>query len=171
MSSGAINYDWTKTEPQILVDMLKADNKAVNLDEEMLSFGVPEAINLINGQTHNTKVLVTATPLAPFYGSQYHYYHRVDINEFVFPGITNLIFYIYEQGDKESLAAEINRRLGINISADKLDIEIPTSPTEEVDLIIKDSLCYMGELKLRYDFYVPELPHVIKKVDLDGFFY
>lgn len=172
MSSGIIEYDWTKPEPQILVDMIQADNTAVVISEDMLIFGIPETITPNAERSHNTKVLISATPAAPFYGSQNHYYHRVDINDFIFSGITNTLFYLVEHGTKETLAEELSERLGVYLTADKLDIEIPEEPTDNVVVRISDtSLCYFGEFTIRYEWYIPDLAVVIKKTDFEGFYF
>lgn len=172
MSSGTFLYDWTKPEEHILIDMIQADNPRVALDYTMMTFGKPEEliIDESTGRTHNTKVLVSATATSKFYGDQFHYYHRVDINEFIYEGITNLNFNISEHGTLEHLVHALNERLGINLRPDMVVVDIPTHTDSA--LVVKihdDSLCYYGELIIRYVGIHMELSDAITRVDLTGF--
>lgn len=169
MSSGAIVYDWTQPEEKIIVDMIRADNYDRPLTPAMLSFGLPEPISPTPGMTHNTRVMLSATPVAPFTGSQLHRYHRVDIGNFVFTGTTDLNFILQNYTTVEELVTELSTRLGVYLTADKVVFDLP-QVAGTYNLVISDtSLCYYGEITLEFSDIQFPLDDVIPDPDLIGF--
>lgn len=170
MASGDISYDWTQSEEQILVDMIRADNPT-NLTLSMVSFGQPYPLTPTQERTHNTAVEVSATPTAPFTGSQIHRYHRVDIEDFVFDPVSVLSFYLDYVKDNDTLVGLLSERLGINLTIDKIVFDFPTAEGNYVLKIADHSLCYYGELELRFYNDILELSDVVINNNLVGFEY
>lgn len=169
MSSGAIIYDWTQPEEKILVDMIRADNYDRPLTTAMLSFGQPEPLTPTEALTYNTRVLLSATVAAPFTGSQYHRYHRVDINNFVYPEVTNLHFIIQNYESVEEIVAELSIRLGVYLTSDKVIMQMPDAPGTYIVTVADHSLCYYGSLSLEFSELQYPLEEVIPAPNLAGF--
>lgn len=171
MSSGAIIYDWTQPEEKIIVDMIRADNYDRPLTVDMLTFGVPEPIVPTSALTYNTRVLLSATVAAPFTGSQYHRYHRVDINNFVYPGITNLNFLLEDYDSVEEIVAELSARLGVYLTTDTVELTMPTTAGTYIARIASRSLCYIGQLALEFSATQYALDDIIPENHLKGFYH
>lgn len=171
MSSGTIEYDWTQTEEQILVDMIRADNQQRPLTTAMISFGTPEELIPVSNETYNAAVMVSATASAPFRGSQRHRYHRVPVSSFVYQNVTNLTFVIEDYEDPDVFAAELSNRLDIYLTADKLIYDYPTEVNSVPVTISDNSLCYYGTINVFFVNKIMYLDDVIVNQDLVGFGY
>lgn len=171
MSSGTIEYDWTQPEEKILVDMIRADNNNRPLTTDMITFGPPVQLVPTTDATWNTSVLVSATPVAPFRGSQTHRYHRVPIQNFVYENTTDLVFVLQEYPTLEAFVEEVSRRIEVNLTLDKVVFDYPTSAGTYTLTIAQHSLCYYGSIDVTFVDAITPLPEVVANNDLLGFFH
>lgn len=169
MSSGTIEYDWTQPEEKILVDMIRADNNGRPLTTDMITFGPPVQLVPTTDATWNTSVLVSATPVAPFRGSQTHRYHRVPIQNFVYGNVTDLVFIIQEYPTLEEFIDEVSRRIEVYLTVDKVVFDYPTEPGTYALTISETSLCYYGSINVTFIDETTPLPDAIVNDDLIGF--
>lgn len=171
MSSGTIEYDWTQSEEQIIVDMIRADNEDKPLTTDMVIFGVPEELQPDVTETYNVMVSVTATPVAPFRGSQNHRYHRVDVTEFVHPTLTDLEFELTPSISKSAFVAELGDRLGVRFNPDRVIFTHPDGVGPHIVSMADTSLCYFGHLEVMFTGLVEDvdLEEAIHTPELDGF--
>lgn len=171
MSSLTTPVNWHQSEAQILVDMLRVDNRNIPLSVDDVVFGLPEILTPTTTETWNTRILVSATPTAPFRGSGYHRYHRVPITDFVYPGITNLEFVIESYTTKAELVEALSTRLDIQLDPDVVDFTYPDEVGSYTLLINNASLCFTGMLELEFINRVYRLDELITATELSGFTY
>lgn len=169
MSSGTIEYDWTQPEEKILVDMIRADNDNRPLTTDMITFGLPVMLVPSTDATWNTSVVISATPVAPFRGSQLHRYHRVPIQNFVYENVTDLVFVIQEYPTLEAFIAEVSQRIEVHLTVDKVVFTYPTEPGTYSLTIAETSLCYYGSINITFIDETTPLDEAILNGELIGF--
>lgn len=169
MASGTIAYDWTKPEAEIVIDMIRADNQNRPLELAWITIDPPETLIPTVDETYNARILVSATPAAPFVGSQYHRYHRVDIQDFVYDDITNLVFIFEETLDLATFLTTLSDRLGAYLTSDSVEFTYPTEAGIYTVRMRDSSLCYYGELDVEFKWLQIPLPELIDIQDLPGF--
>lgn len=166
--------DFTKSDVQILIDLLNAKVPNLALTPELVTFGLP-SLNALNGR--NTKVTITAVPGSGYKNFRDLEYNRVDYA--VIPGARSVEF---PKGDStliSELVAEINARFGLNISAnDYVDGPLPEfvegQPNQKIDFnftAAADSLIYRGTMVLKVINEDIDLAVVITDPVLDGLEY
>lgn len=171
MSSATVPVNWKQPEQQILVDMFRVDNRDIPLTPEMLIFGTPEPIDLSPDFTQNTSIFMRASETAPFVGSGTHEYHRVPIQDFVYPNVTSLEFVLENYSNVDELVEELSLRLDVYLDPAVVEFTYPSQPGSYVLLIKATSLVFLGGLELEFIHRQYDLDEVITVTNVSGFVY
>lgn len=169
--------DYTRDEIDVLIDLIRRDNSNKILHPLMVSFGNPNTFNPTPEIARNSMVVATARPGYQYRGSQTFYYNRVPLNKFVDVGITDLDFKEEGKTNISDLLPELNERLNINLSANRIiDSGLPVIPegVASVDVLIQvlpTSLVYKDTLLVRLVRPDNDLAVIIRRPKLDGLTY
>lgn len=165
--------DFTKSDVQIIIDLLNAKVPNLSLTPELVTFGLP-TVNSTNER--NTKVTITAVPGSGYKNFKDLEYNRVDYA--VIPGARSIEFPKGDAVKVAELIPEINARFGLNISEnDFVDADLPEFvglPNEKLDFVLTanaDSLVYRGSVTLKIVAEDLDLAVLISDPVLDGLEY
>ena len=169
--------DYTRDEIDVVIDLIRSDNENKALSGVLVSFGNPNAFSPTEQINRNTLLIATAKPGYLYRGSQTFYYNRVPLDKFYEQDVHDITFD--EEGKRfiSDILPELNERLGINLTADKiLDSRIPAIPENfaGVDVLVQvlpTSLVYLDSLLVRIGRSDNDLFKVIVDPEMDGLEY
>lgn len=124
--------DWTKSQKEILVQMLVREHEDAKLELDWIDVGIPERITPTLDIPRNTRILVIHTPESEYRGNRNYYYNRLDIKEFLHDGMMT-----EEELVADPLTAINHKDLYIQLS-DLLKIRI------DKDMIVDRNLPLIG---------------------------
>lgn len=144
-------FDYTKPEHQVLIDLIRKDNAGKVLTINQVRFGTPTPHTPEAPILRNTMIVATAQPESRYSGSQAFYYDRVNISDFPRPFITSLTFQIEDEETTVDLIPKINERLGVNLSVESVIVdELPEGSEANIPFrIAPGSLVYLGQLGIK----------------------
>lgn len=166
--------DFTKSDVQILIDLVNAKTPNLALTPELVTFGLP---TLNDANNRNTKVTITAVPGSGYTNFKALEYNRVDYA--VIPGARSIEFPKGEALKIADMIAEINARYGLKISAnDFVDGDLPEFaegvPNQKLDFKLTasaESLIYRGTVTFKLINEDLDLAVIITDPVLDGLEY
>lgn len=166
--------DFTKSDVQILIDLVNAKTPNLALTPELVTFGLP---TLNSENNRNTKVTITAVKGSGYKNFKDLQYNRVDYA--VIPGARSVEFPKGEALKLADMIPEINARYGINISAnDFVDADLPvfadSVPNQKLDFVLTasaESLIYRGSVTFKLINEDLDLAVIISDPVLDGLEY
>ena len=137
-----------KPSNELVVDLINADNGSnFAYDELVLS---PPVQNDIVNYNRNTSVIVTASNLFQFDGSQTFYYNRVDFSD-LFEGLS-IVLGGQGLSDISGLLPELNATFGLGLTMTDLQSQpFPSNPTWPLTLTIvasPTSYAYTGQFSV-----------------------
>jgi hypothetical protein len=171
--------DYTKSEADIIVDLIRQDNGRKPLTSSMVTFGTPNVYVPQPGVNRNTVVVVTARPGQTLEGSHSYYYNRVPLAQFVNPNVPDILDFVIEGETKLSeLLPRINERLNINLGVSKIfDRDIPDfmaigSAGEDIELkVTSNSLVFLNSIIIHVKPELIPLGAIIKTKVMSGLTY
>lgn len=165
--------DFTKSDVQIIVDLINERNPGLALATDLVTFGLP---TLNATDSRNTKVTVTAVDGSGYKNFKDLLYNRVDMS--VIPGARSIEFPKGDAVRISNLIPEINAAFGLNLTTnDYVDADLPLftgEPNEKLDFQLAanaDSLIYIGSMILKIIAEDLDLAVVIANPILDGLVY
>ena len=172
--------DYTRSEIEVVVDLIRKDNQDRPLTSGQITFGRPSVFTPIPGFDRNTIVVATSIPGRGFRGNQTFYYNRVPLSKFVPPDSPEILYFDDSELTKVSeLLPELNRRLKTNITPDKvIEQNLPVfgegdpRPYADVSLMMRnESLVYTDQVILRILRGDIDLTTIIPVTELTGLTY
>ncbi|MNF64210.1 hypothetical protein D3C85_249410 [compost metagenome] len=168
--------DYTRSEIDVVIDLIRQDNQNRTLTSSQVTFGTPSVYTPIPGVDRNTLMVGTAVAGRGYEGSQSFYYNRVRLVDFVDPESMSLEFTITDEVNLSDLLPAINERLNINLTASKIidkplpDLSAHLSANIELKVTF-DSMVYLGSLILEVQPNLIPLSAYLPVTELNGLTY
>lgn len=166
--------DYTRSEIDVLIDLIRHDNENKILTSSQVTFGTPSTFTPVPGVDRNTLVIGTSVAGRGYEGSQSFYYNRVKLIDFVDQTDPDqLVYYIGTETTLADLLPTINERYGINLTIDKI-INKPLPAyvdyaAQVVLQVVPTSLVYINQLTLQLYPVKTPLSDELTVTNLDGF--
>jgi hypothetical protein len=174
-----MDIDYTRSEVDVLIDLIRNDNGNKPLSSAQVTFGTPTTFNPLPTVNRNTVIMATAIPGLGFRDSTSFYYNRVRLIDFIPPNAPSIL--TFDKGEYtvlSDLLPELNERLNTNITADKIiEQTLPALSGDDedfvsVDLVMRpNSVVYLGQLTLKVTRSLVDLATLITIPNLSGLTY